>query len=197
MKHLTARLSIIFFLFIASCSNAHENNAKEKEMGQLRESARKLSELLSHDTLTTHDLRSADDSSLESLVFSNIYVNINAYTKEEYGRELHSKFTIPQRDVYSTLMVERNFKAGRLFTFYDRFDFASPDAISGYNRIGFPILAKVIEDGHNLFNDMPEKKSQNFSRLDSLFIRNFDSIKSSQARVKYIRQNLDSFIQKQ
>ncbi len=192
-----AGLSILFLILIASCSNDPGSNRTKKEVDQLRESARKLREILSHDTLTTHDIRSSGDSSLENLVFSNIYVNINAYTKEEYGRVFHSKFTIPQRDTYSTLMVERNFKVGRLFTFYDRFDFASLDAVNGYNRLGFPLLAKAIEDGHNLYNEMPEKNSQLFSTLDSLFMRNFDSIKSSQARVKYIRQNIDSFIQKQ
>lgn len=199
MKSLQAKLYILLLLLITSCSNdqnSRENDSKDKEMAQLKESAKKLADLLSHDTLTRNDILSIDDSSLESLIFSNMYVNINAYTKEEYSRELHSKFTIPHRDVYSTLMVERNFKVGRLFTFYDRFDFASIDAINGYYKLGFPLLAKIIEDGHKLYIDMPEKNSQRFSRLDSLFIKYLDPYKISQARVAYIRQNIDSFIQK-
>lgn len=199
MRIFETILTILILLLLSSCSEGKNTNSKDKKINDdthVKQSLNRLKGILSHDTLSKTEIISADESNLEDLIFSNIYVNINAYTNEEYSREFQAKFTIPQRVVYSTLLIERNFNAGQLFLFYDRFDFASKDAVTGYHKLGFPFLAKTVGDGHKLYNEMREKNSLSFSNLDTLFKNNFDKNKTSQARITYIRQNLDSFTQK-
>lgn len=186
---------ILLLTFVTSCkqsSSKATSSVDDSVNDKLNASTKRLKEFLSHEVITKEMIENEDDSTLEDLIFSNIYVNIHAYSSEDYNCELQ-KFTNLQQAFYSTLLLERNFSEGRFYTYYSRFHNLSAYASRGYRLLGFPNLAKTVDEASSLFQTMLEKNSLEFAQLDSLFATQISLANTSGSRIRLVRENMDSF----
>lgn len=197
IKTIVRFLSVILLLtIVTSCkqSSSKTNPSVDDSVNaKLNASINRLKEFLSHDVITKEMIENEADSTLEDLIFSNIYVNIDAHTNEEYKSDFQ-RLTNLQQAFYSTLLLERNFAEGRFYTYLSRFHYLSADASKGYWLLGFPKLAKTVDEASSLYQTMPEKNSLEFAQLDSLFSTLISLANTSASRIRLVRENMDSFV---
>ena len=201
MVHKIFNIAVIFCLLIVtnSCGQSVEQGKASKEDAldaELKKSVKQLEDRLSHKVITKKMIHEEKDSTLEDLIYSNIYVNIHATTDEDYKKELH-KFSNLQQAVYATIMLERNFNEGHFYYYLDHFHYFSEDASKGYKLLGFLKLSEIVDQAASLYKKTPEKSSLHFAELDSLFAQQIKLDNTSFSRINLIRSNTDSFISKQ
>jgi hypothetical protein len=170
--HKVFNITIIFCLLCIthSCGQSVGKGKASKEDSidaELKKSIKQLKENLSHRVLTKKMIDEEKDSTLEDLIFSNMYVNIRATTDEDYKKEFY-KFSSLQQAVYSTNMLERNFNESRFYYYFDHFHYFAEDASKGYRLLGFFKLSKLVDQAAELYESMPEKNSLQFADLDSI-----------------------------
>jgi hypothetical protein len=186
-------LTTSFFLF-ATCKT------KDSKKDDIQNSIEKLNKFLSNDTLTKDRIQNENDSTIEELIFSNLYVKIKVdlkSTDQDYKNQF-LKFTIPQQTFYSTLTLERNVK---YFGFKGYFEhnqsvgqFANY-ASDGYKHLGLPEISNTVNKAIDL-KENSKLQDRSFLKLDTILLNQILEKNSSAERLKLIRQNLDSFITK-
>jgi hypothetical protein len=182
-------------LLFSSCKT------KSTSPDDVQQSIDKLDKYLSNDILTKDRIENENDSTLEDLVFSNIYVNIKVdlkSTDEDY-KDQFRKFTIPQQIFYSTLTLERNVEN---FGFKGYFEhrqsvgqFASY-ASNGYKKLGLPEISNTVTKAMSINNSNLQLSDSSFNRLGTILLNQIIEKNSSKERIKLIRNNIDSFVTK-
>ena len=190
-----------FFILVISILVLSSCNSRSNSSDDVSKSINKLNKLLSNDILTKDRIENENDSTLEELIFSNLYVNIKVdlkSTDEDYKSQFR-KFTIPQQIFYSTLTLERNVKD---FGFKGYFEHKQSVgqfamyALNGYNELGLPEISKTVRKAIDINNSGLELSDSGFHKLDTILLNQIVEKNSSKERLKLIRNNIDSFVTK-
>jgi hypothetical protein len=190
-----------FFILVISILVLSSCNSKNNSSDDVSKSIDKLNNLLSNDILTKDRIQNENDSTLEELIFSNLYVNIKVdlqSTDEDYKNQF-KKFTIPQQIFYSTLTLENNVK---YFGFKGYFEhkqsvgqFANY-ASNGYNELGLPEISNTVSKAIDINSSDLKLCDSCFHKLDTILLNQIVEKNSSKERLKLIRNNIDSFVTK-
>jgi hypothetical protein len=199
----TTLVKLIFiFLVLESCNTKTNNkNLSSKDSAEIssNESKERLNEYLNNEIITKGEIEKRSDEKLEQLIFTNIYDNIKVDLKStnEHYRTEFEKFTKLQQNFYSTLVVERNtaaFGFKGYFEYYQSVGQFYKDAIIGYEKLGCTEISKTINEASKVYLKKPKNAEIEFKKLDTIFFDQIKIHKTNEARIKMVRQNIDSFV---
>ena len=186
-----------------SCTNASENHGSSKDTisNLIEQSSHNIQELTDDVSISNKMIDTTDNSRLEDLIVENVYVNFKANessTTEDYRRE-YEKFSMEQRIVYATIMIERNVEEIGLegyFGAYQSVGQFADYALKGYNEFRLTPLAEITSQAMETYKNKPKKMKEILQQLTTVFKSQLRQHSPSEIRVNYIRQNKEKFITK-
>ncbi|NOT94378.1 DMP19 family protein [Ferruginibacter sp.] len=188
-----------FFILAISMLALSSCNSKSDSSDHASKSSDKLNKLLSNDILTKDRIENENDSTLEELIFSNLYVNIKVdpkSTDEDYKNQF-KKFTVPQQIFYSTLTLERNVKHFGFKGYFEHNQSVGQFAVyalNGYKELGLPEVSITVSKAIDMNKSDLKLSDSSFYKLDTILLRQIVEQNSSKERLKLIHNNIDSFI---
>jgi len=186
---------LILLTAIVSCRQSTSD--KSQHSNDVSETNR-YTELLKNDVITQAMINSEADSTVDDLIFTNIYTNFHATKTSTISdcKKEFLKFTIPQQEFYSTAVIESYILDGGFITYFIDFNIAgqfSNDASKAYKRFNLPKLASIINDAENAYNSKQNGYELVLRILDNFFLDEIKLKRPGSYRIKLIRQNTDSF----
>lgn len=189
------------------CGDKSENQTITNK--QINESIQNFDNRPIHKVLTKDIIERTIDDDLEQFVFDNISILDNDQ-KEEF--EFIQALSKGQQMVYSTWMVEAEVNNGGFDLFYINSSrkFAEM-AVEGFKLVGADEFSKLMEKANKIFIENRERleafddgtvesfsksyKNNPLNDLDQVFFDLYKSEDLKALKAKYIRENMEEFIQ--
>lgn len=195
-------LLLLLSLGLMACSepSTHGNTKAENSVDQqIQTMTNKLKASTDDQYLTRHILERTLDQDIENIIQENIYVNFNVNeesTKKDF-KIAFEKLTAPQQVVYSSIILEKNVEAIGFQGYFKAFNSAGQfaiDAKKAYTILKAPVLGDIVGDAVDRVNDDLKPVNNQLQKLDTIFLQRIKTENINARRIRYIRENIDSFI---